>query len=382
MKLTKGLLLGTVGITALTTSMFSHAGMAPCPDGDERLPGTGLCKVQALEYIERVNPAGPAGQLPDGCQWTVNEGMFIDRYLIYRAAQCNGKAAELEGGAGAHAAHVSLLWSALANAEADDEIVRIISLHSNNPDEDILNYAMGPNGRNGCKVRSDDSPDSGWPPGRLVIDDKPEGFVSNDGPRSACGEYGYSEDEASHWRIVGDEAWFLKPSQDLYQDVDITSLTILEQASNGGWGIAADQLFGKPSRQAKQDKSSAKPQRIASKSTGTSTSDKPERIKFARGAYSALVTGKLDGFDSEKSYVIGVGKGQSMTVEQVDNVDDHYVSAYLTAPDGSDANDLDASCHSSAEVSPTKAGDYTIKVTECQKADPWKGSFSLKVTIK
>lgn len=107
-----------------------------------------------------------------------------------------------------------------------------------------------------------------------------------------------------------------------------------------------------------------------------------KRIKFARGAYSAIVTGKLTGFSSEQNYVISVGKGQTMMVKQIDRKGGKYVSVYLTDPNGDDANDLDASCHSEAKVSPSMAGDYVIKVVECQKADPWKGSYSLKVTVK
>jgi hypothetical protein len=108
---------------------------------------------------------------------------------------------------------------------------------------------------------------------------------------------------------------------------------------------------------------------------------KAERIKFAKGAVSVTVTGKLADFDSEKSYVIGVGKGQTMTVEQV-KAGNKRVTLGITAPNGEDASDMDLSCNSSKKVSPTMAGDYTINVRECMKADPWKGSYSLKVTVK
>lgn len=105
-------------------------------------------------------------------------------------------------------------------------------------------------------------------------------------------------------------------------------------------------------------------------------------IKFPRGAYSTIVTAKLDGYDTEQNYTIAVGKGQSLDVKQIDRVNNHYVSVYLTDPQGGNANDLDASCHSRATVSPTMAGSYAIKVVECRKADPWKGSYSLKVTVR
>lgn len=108
---------------------------------------------------------------------------------------------------------------------------------------------------------------------------------------------------------------------------------------------------------------------------------KVERIKFASGAVSATVTGKLSGFDDEKSYVLGVGKGQKLTVEQV-NDDANYTTVGVIAPNGEEAGDMVANCNNHSEIPKTSAGDYTIRVTECMKADPWKGSFKLKVTVK
>jgi hypothetical protein len=107
----------------------------------------------------------------------------------------------------------------------------------------------------------------------------------------------------------------------------------------------------------------------------------PTRIKFAKGAVSATVTGKLTGFESEQSYVIAVGKGQTLKVDQV-NDDSDYTTVYLTAPNGEDAGDLAADCHNHRVIKPTLAGDYTINVSECKKADPWKGAYTLKVTVK
>ena len=118
------------------------------------------------------------------------------------------------------------------------------------------------------------------------------------------------------------------------------------------------------------------------KSKEKQSNNKVTRIKFARGAYSAIVTGKQNGFKSEEFYIIRVGKEQTMNIEQIDRKDSQYVSVYITAPNGNNANDMDASCHSQATVSPTIAGDYKIKVVECNKADPWKGRYKLKVTVK
>lgn len=106
------------------------------------------------------------------------------------------------------------------------------------------------------------------------------------------------------------------------------------------------------------------------------------RISFVPGADHAVITGNLSGFDDAQYFVVDAAKGQAMTIEQLDQQGGARVSIYVTAPGGGDANDMDLSCHSSASVSPTAAGDYAIKVVECQKADPWKGVYGIKVTIK
>lgn len=121
---------------------------------------------------------------------------------------------------------------------------------------------------------------------------------------------------------------------------------------------------------------------LADERASLSKISKAERIQFAKGASSATVTGKLADFDSVQYYVIGVGKGQAMTVEQIDSKSGGKVSIYITDPKGENANDMDLSCHSKAKVKLTIAGDYKIQVVECKKADPWQGRYSLKVTVK
>lgn len=124
---------------------------------------------------------------------------------------------------------------------------------------------------------------------------------------------------------------------------------------------------GKNAKVCATDKPSAKP--------------KITPIKFGRGATSATVTGKFSGFNEEHQYSIAVNKGQSMTVAQV-NPADKRTTIWLTDPQGGDASDADLSCNNNKQVKPTLAGTYLINVSECMKADPWKGSYTLKVTVK
>ncbi len=107
------------------------------------------------------------------------------------------------------------------------------------------------------------------------------------------------------------------------------------------------------------------------------------RITFKRGAKQAVATGNLYSYKGKKVFVIRVRCGQTLTTEQFrSDSSSHYITVFITDPNGKDVNDSDASCNNRREVSPTVAGDYRIEVVECQKADAWRGSFKLKVSVK
>lgn len=103
------------------------------------------------------------------------------------------------------------------------------------------------------------------------------------------------------------------------------------------------------------------------------------RIAFSRGGVSATVAGRLTDFESQRVYIIRVRQGQTLTTKQLSG---RPISIFIIGPDGEEAGDLDASCHNSREIKPTIAGDYTLRVVECQKADPWSGRFRFRVTVR
>lgn len=106
---------------------------------------------------------------------------------------------------------------------------------------------------------------------------------------------------------------------------------------------------------------------------------KATRIKFARGAMSSTVSGSLTGYKDHKTFVIRVRAGQTLTTGAVKN----YITISVEAPPGSTyEQDMAADCHDKNEVSPTAAGDYRITVTECLKADRWRGTFKFRVTVR
>lgn len=107
------------------------------------------------------------------------------------------------------------------------------------------------------------------------------------------------------------------------------------------------------------------------------------RIKFKRGAVSAKVTGTLAGFRGKRLYTIRVRAGQELKVEQIDPYSQsHRLTIHIFDPLGEVAGDFEASCNNHRYIAPTVSGDYRIEVVECQKADPWRGRFYFKVTVR
>ena len=105
----------------------------------------------------------------------------------------------------------------------------------------------------------------------------------------------------------------------------------------------------------------------------------PTRIHFKRGATSALVTGHLSGFGGRKVYLLKVRRGQRLRVANASN---RHITISIRDPRGSDVGDSDASCNDHKRAYPTRAGDYRIVVTECRKADPWRGRFRFRVSVR
>lgn len=105
------------------------------------------------------------------------------------------------------------------------------------------------------------------------------------------------------------------------------------------------------------------------------------RVKFAPGATSKVMTGKMYSFNSRRVYVIRVKRGQTMWVEQIGGGSHQITISEITDPAGNDVSDMDASCNNRKEVSPTKRGDYRITVRECNKVDEWRGRYRLRFKV-
>ncbi len=107
---------------------------------------------------------------------------------------------------------------------------------------------------------------------------------------------------------------------------------------------------------------------------------KATNINFARGTHETVVVGTLNGYAASKTYLIRVVRNQTILTS---DVGENPITLSIVGPKGSNyIQDMAADCHSRNEVTPTAAGTYRITVTQCTKADEWKGTFKFKVTAK
>ncbi len=104
---------------------------------------------------------------------------------------------------------------------------------------------------------------------------------------------------------------------------------------------------------------------------------KTQRVNFKRGATSAIADGYLKSYKSSKTYVVHLRKGQRLKVSG-----NRSLTLTILNPTGEDVMDRAANCNGAADISPTVAGDYKIEVVECMKADAWRGTFKLKISVK
>jgi len=104
---------------------------------------------------------------------------------------------------------------------------------------------------------------------------------------------------------------------------------------------------------------------------------KPKRIVFKKGATKTVAAGSLRNYKDSADYVIWLRAGQTFEISS-----DKSITLTILDPAGEDVTDRDLSCNGSKTIAPTVAGDYKITVVECPKADQWRGSFNLNISVK
>ena len=110
--------------------------------------------------------------------------------------------------------------------------------------------------------------------------------------------------------------------------------------------------------------------------TGVTAKQPVRRIKFKPGTTSQRVMGKLSGMNDKAVFLIRVNPGQHLEAVVQSK---HHAQVSLVSPSGQSGDQDMQGTHTG--VDSTEAGDYRIIVTENPKADPWKGTFYLNVTV-
>lgn len=208
----------------------------PCADDGARLPLSGVCAGRAINYLDIAE--GGEAALPDGCEWVVSEAALPGekQFLLYRAAKCGTVTATLEMEGGAKTGSLVLAKSALVPDSKDKPVyATVVSAEDDAPHAGIMGLVteeLGAAEAAKCSVRKADAKD--WPADALVV------YVSaadaakapKGEPRTACGKFGLDEDNPYFWRVFGGFAWFFQPTQDMHQDIDPGSLTVVDFSDN------------------------------------------------------------------------------------------------------------------------------------------------------
>lgn len=202
-----------------------------CPDDGPRLAGSGACRGRAVNYLNIVD--GVAPDLMDGCEWVVNETLMPGGdYLFYLAASCGPVVSQLEFVADAKFAELGVARSAMNGGKPGGKIVLVGPAGGEDPYKDILLLAQDAMADKAvaarCIVRPALEPSIA---DELVVDFNLAETEKNtgDGPRYPCGPFGYDDEEWTFWRVFGGYAWFFDFGQDIYQDIDPRSLTIVKR---------------------------------------------------------------------------------------------------------------------------------------------------------
>lgn len=214
-----------------------------CPDDGPRLPVTGLCASRSLAYLNMAG--GQTDDVPDGCEWAVEETPINQQVLLYRALKCEGKETRLVYKPGKPLGE--LVYESAGYGDADGALkgqvlVRIAPADTKDVFGSVLKAVLpaieDPATAAKCHVRK--AGIDVWPDDALVVDDLTPAeaeAVAGDGPRTACGPLGLDEDSAAYWRVFQGHGWFFQLGQDVAQ-IDAGSFTLLARDSDGQWSQA------------------------------------------------------------------------------------------------------------------------------------------------
>lgn len=100
-------------------------------------------------------------------------------------------------------------------------------------------------------------------------------------------------------------------------------------------------------------------------------------IVFARGAYSATVSGKWKNASDSQVFTLKV-----LPKQTIHAVGAKGTTIFIVDPKGNDVSDAAANCNSDKTVKPTMAGHYVITLSPCLKVDPVPKTYRMTVNVR
>ncbi len=238
------LALGALGLAACAPPAAKKdepvAAASTCPDDGPRFAITGKCIGRSINYLGDV---GAPGDLPEGCQWVMNETAFGDEAILFLAAECKGVKTQFEYGGGARSAELKVVQSALYNpAPPDYAPVKIFTLADDSGKKDQMAVLLDMARQSttdkkeaaACEVRP---LDPAKPDDQFVVDVS-EAFKKANKKKyaevySACGPFGVA-DSQNFWMIKQGYGFFFELGQD-NPDFVPRSLTVMQKQPGGEW---------------------------------------------------------------------------------------------------------------------------------------------------
>lgn len=197
----------------------------PCADKGGLLPGSGLCRADALARLPRG-----AWTPPQGCDVTAQEAPLTGgRWLLYAALRCGEKIARLaitpqQGGA-------LVLRYAETARNADLAGRKALTIVPGQPAAEHLAVytlaiaGLSPQQTQHCALRTPHG--NGYPTDAFVFDLVPAESRLSAALDQPCGPYGHSAWPDSYWRLLGGFGVYYQSAGDR-PEFDPASLTVFQ----------------------------------------------------------------------------------------------------------------------------------------------------------
>lgn len=180
------------------------AAALPCANAGGLLPGSGLCRADAIARLPKALPGGWSP--PEGCDTAAQEAQLTGgRWLLYAAQRCGERIARLavtpeQGGA------LVLRYAETARNAGLAGRKTLIIVDGRPAQEHLAVYSLVMAGlprtqADRCALRPPPGP--GYPYDAVVFDLPPAGARLTAALDAPCGPYGRSARADNYWRLLG-----------------------------------------------------------------------------------------------------------------------------------------------------------------------------------